>query len=252
MTRFFSTASPVAFGVLAFGVLASTGCDQETADTCSVSNDALSLVAIVVDNGVKLRAEIDFESGDRTGLPNPLQVCDSETLTIGGESPTVTEKGDRIVYSVTLPLDTPPEVAFVLERNGEDEVEVRVSRPPSFSVTAPDDGQTVPRSEDLTLMWSPTVEGSEMLVSVEEDVGYGLCVVTQEGEHHYKTRVGVPVPDSGQWTIPAGAVTSETPGPCAAFYNLRRVLRSPYPADLAEGGFVEARVLRTVEIESVP
>lgn len=252
MARFLSAASFVAFGFVAFGVAAVTGCDQETADTCSVSNDELSLVAVVVDNGVKLRAEIDFESGDRTGLPSPLQVCGSETLTIGGVSPTVTEKADRIVYSVTLALDTAPEVAFVLERDRGEDVEVRLSRPPSFSVTAPDDGQTIPRSEDLTLMWSPTVEGSEMLVSVEEDVGYGLCVVTQEGEHHYKTRIGVSVPDGGQWTIPAGVVASETPGPCAAFYNLRRVLRSPYPADLAEGGFVEARVLRTVEIESVP
>lgn len=228
------------------------GCDEGPPDTCGVDNASLSLVAVVVDNGQKVRAEIDFESGDRATVPNPLRVCAEETLTIEGETPTITTKADRVVYSVTLPIDTPRDVAFRLQRMEGEPVEVTVPLPPPFTLTAPANGDEIARSEDLVLTWEPAVEGGEMNVGVQEDVGYGLCVVTQEGEHHYKTRAGVAVPDTGQWTIPAGAVTSQTPAPCRAFYNLRRVQRAAYPTSLSDGGFLEARVLRTVEILSVP
>ncbi len=232
--------------------LLTAACDEGPPDTCGLANDEVSVAAVVVGNGAKLRAEIDFERGDRTGLPAPLHVCADDELTIEGQSPTLTEKADRVVYSVTLPVDTSTEVQFSLTRSEADTVEVTVPRPPPFAITAPEDGATVSRSEDIVLTWEPALEGGEMRISVDELIGYGLCVVTEEGEHHYKTRAGVPVPDTGQWTIPAGAVTSETEGPCSAFYNLRRVRRSPYPETLAPGGFLEARVRRTVEIRSVP
>lgn len=228
------------------------GCDDETDDTCAVSSADLSLVAVVVDNGPKIRAEIDFERGDRTTIPSPLHVCGNEALTIDGKAPTVTEKPDRIVYSVTLPSDTSREVSFVLQRVEGEPIEVQVDLPPPFEITAPEQQQEVSRSEDLLLSWSPALDMGELRVNVDETVGYGLCVITQEGEHHYKTKRGVPVPDQGQWTIPADVISSETPMPCPAFYTLRRILRRSTPDTLSPGGFVEGRVERTVEIRSVP
>ena len=230
-----------------------TGCDEVGVDTCSVANDELSVIAIAVDNGTKIRAQIDFEAGDRTSTPAPLSVCGDETLTIAGRAPTTTEKANRIVYSATLPSDESREVEFRLERSDADPVVVTAPVPPPFEIIAPMADAEVSRSQDLLLQWEPAIEGAEVRVSVEEEIGYGLCVITEEGEHDYKTRAGVAVPDTGMWTIPAGVITSDAPmGRCDAFYTLRRVLRSNYPDALSPGGFVEGRVLRSVQIESVP
>lgn len=230
-----------------------SGCDEASADTCAAANDELSVVAIAVDNGSRIRAEIDFHKGDRTGTPSPLAVCGDEVLTIAGQEPTTTEKADRIVYSATLPTNDSREVEFRLERADTDAVVVTVPVPPAFDIVAPIDDDDVSRSQELILQWDPPLEGSELRVSVEEEIGYGLCVITEAGEHHYKTRAGVTVPDTGTWTIPAGVISSgNAEGTCDAFYTLRRVLRSNYPDSLSPGGFIEGRVLRSVQINSVP
>ena len=229
------------------------GCDEVGTNTCAATNEELSVVAIAVDNGSRIRAEIDFEKGDRTGTPAPLEVCGDEALTIAGQKPTTTEKADRIVYSATLPTDESREVEFRLERTADDPVVITVPVPPAFEIIAPVDDEDVSRSQELILQWDPPLDGSELRVSIEEEIGYGLCVITEAGEHHYKTRAGVPVPDTGMWTIPAGVIASgNVEGICDAFYTLRRVLRSNYPDSLSPGGFIEGRVLRSVQINSVP
>jgi len=229
------------------------GCDEASADTCAAANDELSVVAVAVDNGSRIRAEIDFEKGDRTDTPAPLEVCGDEVLTIAGREPTRTQKADRIVYSATLPTEESREVEFRLERSEADPVVITVPVPPSFDILAPVDDEDVSRSEELVLQWDPPVEGAELRVTVEEEIGYGLCVITEAGEHHYKTRAGIVVPDTGMWTIPAGAIASgNAESTCDAFYTLRRVMRSSYPDTLSPGGFIEGRVLRSVQINSVP
>lgn len=239
--------------VIAVVVLAlATACDDDQSGTCVLGNDQLSVVATVVDNGAKVRAEVDFEEGDRTSTPRPVRVCDGETLTIGGKAPTVTVKSDRVVYSATLPANTPRTVEFAFARADADPLMLSVAIPLPFEITAPQPGQAIPRSEPLELTWAPAAGGAPMRISVEEDIGYGLCAVTETGDHDYKARGGVAVPDDGAWTIPAGAISSETPMPCRAFYNLRRVERSAYPETLSPGGALEGRVQRTVEIRSVP
>jgi len=247
MRRLAKTATLVA-------ALGFAGCDEADTDTCRVGNDGLSLVAIAVDNGEQVRAEIDIEAGERAGpgAGNPVSLCDKDKLTIAGQEPTLTVKPDRTVYSVTLPADTPRDVSFRIERDSDDTIEMIVPLPPSFSITAPVGEQEVPRSEDLVLTWDPPLAMSEIRLNVQEEVGYGVCVETQPGPHDYKSPVGIPVPDTGTWTIPADNIASMTPDPCRAFYNLRRIQRGPYPETLAAGGFVEGRVERTVEILSVP
>ena len=216
-----------------WAAVASIGCDEGRSDACDRDSSELSIIAVVVDSGSKVRAEIDFEVGDRMGVPAPVHVCPDDALRIAGKTTTITEKADRVVYSVTLPADTPRELDFSLQRADADAIEFTLPLPPAFTITAPAEAQDVPRSEDLVLTWEPVVEGGELRLGVEEDVGYGVCVVTESEGHDYKDRRGVDVPDTGSWTIPAGVVGSELTEPCPAYYVLKRTARATYPEALA-------------------
>ena len=230
------------------------GCDENTTDSCQVDNGELSMVAIVEDNGAAIRAEADFERGDRTTVPSPLTLCDSDVLRIEGQEPIVTEKSERTVYSVTLDADVDRAVSFVLTRGDDrDDVEVTVELPPAFTITSPTAMQEVQLRDELTITWEPPDPDDEMRVGLEEDVGYGQCVITpMDDELNLERRGGVAVEDVGEWTVPAGLIESESMGPCRAFYILRRIALRPYLDSLSPGGFFEARVVRAVEILAIP
>src|SRR5690606_34918865 len=96
-------ATPQASGALWAALLGSGsllvgGCLTSVGDSCTVPTHAISMVATVVDNGMSIRAEADFEEGDRRGLSFPLELCPDDVLTINGEAPRMTEKVGRIVY----------------------------------------------------------------------------------------------------------------------------------------------------------
>lgn len=229
-------------------------CDEDASNSCEVDNPDLSMVAIVEDNGTAIRAEADFERGDRTTVPSPLTLCDGDVLRIQGKEPIETEKSERTVYSVTLDADEERSVTFALTREdiGED-IEFTVDLPPAFTITSPEAMQEVPLAEALSITWDPPDPEDEMRVKLEEDVGYGQCVITpMDEELNLERRGGVAVEDDGEWTVPAGTITSESMAPCRAFYILRRIALRPYPDSLSPGGFFEARVLRAVEILAIP
>jgi len=81
------------------------GCIGDETSTCQVPSDDMSIVGKVIDAGSSIRAEIDFEAGDRSGIDRPLELCEDDRLEINGEEPTETRRPGRIVYAVTFPAD---------------------------------------------------------------------------------------------------------------------------------------------------
>lgn len=233
--------------VVLVGVL--VGCSGEEGDTCEIATEDISAVALVVDSGWDIRATIDFEAGDRRGRNTPLRLCDSDTLEINGEEPEVIEKTDRVEYVLSLAADAERSFSFVLERDAQgDRVTFDVELPPAFEITAPEDGATIDFSQEQVLQWAPAIDGGTMHVGLGEVIGGGECLVATTEGHTYEAAGGVTVDDKGQWTIPAGVVSSESPDDCTLTYTLSRVLLAPYPEVLEGSGRIEARTERYVDV----
>lgn len=233
--------------VVLAGVL--VGCSGDEGDTCDIPTEEISAVALVVDSGWDIRATIDFEAGDRRGRNSPLRLCDSDTLEINGDEPEVIEKSDRIEYARSLPVDGERTFTFVLERESQGErVTFDVELPPAFEITAPLGGDVVDFSQDQLLQWAPAMDGGSMHVSLGEAIGGGECLVATTDGHTYEANGGVTVADEGQWTIPAGVVSSMSPEACTLTYTLSRVLLAPYPEELEGSGRVEARTERYIDV----
>jgi hypothetical protein len=231
----------------------STACLVGADDSCEHETESISIVAMAIDNGTEMRAEVDFDASDRSSFPYPLQLCDDDDLTIAGQTPERTDRVDRIVYSVNLDsVDAPRDIEVVLERKESESVEFTIPVPPAFDVVAPQAGDMVVRAQDFVLEWDPPNTGSQIRIGILEEIGFGVCLETSTVEHDYKSMAGVSVEDSGHWTIPAEIVASAEGGDCEAIYSFKRLNPAPYPEDFAKGGFVEGRSERTVAFRSVP
>jgi hypothetical protein len=68
----------------------------------------------------------------------------------------------------------------------------------------------------------------------------------------YKESVGVPIADSGAWSIAAGTIVAAAGTSCDAKLVLRRFTAGDYPSSLRPGGFVEGQVQRAVAFISAP
>jgi hypothetical protein len=235
-------------------VLASVlvACDPGAgADACGVANRDLSMVATVVDNGADIHAEVDFaQAGDE--IAQPLALCDSDELTIAGKHADRIERADRVVYAVTVANDSSRTIAFALARTDEAKLDFAVELPPPFTISAPMPNDEVSRSADFMLTWDPPLPGTQIHISLAEEIGYGVCLETMVAEHDYKNESGVAVDDDGGWNIPAMVIDGGTRDKCDATYRLTRFSSPDYPAELHDGGLVEGRVERTVAFVSVP
>jgi len=241
----------LAFPLAAF---AASGC---TPDRCRAGNDELSMVLRAVDlrtdDGEEVRVAVDFATGDRAAIPISWAKCDGDRVLINGQDARETKQEDRTEYTLTLDGDDSETITVELDRATEDDlVTASVERPPRFEMLAPAPGLEVSRSEPIELIWDPAAEGGEMQVELQEELGGGRCIVSDDVEHDYKGQGGVRVDDTGTWTVPAGVLTNDGELRCDARYVLRRFSRGDYPEGLAEGGFVEAQVLRILLFESVP
>lgn len=213
----------------------------------------LRAVDLRTDDGEEVRVGVDFATGNRGAISIQWAKCDGDRILINGQEARETEQGDRTEYTRTLDGDDGETVTVELDRATEDDViSASVERAPRFEMTAPEPGVEVSRSEPIELAWEPAAEGGEMQVELQEELGGGRCIVSDDVEHDYKGQGGVRVPDTGSWTVPAGVLTNDGELRCDARYVLRRFSSGDYPEGLAEGGFVEAQVLRIVLFESVP
>ncbi len=244
-------------------VAAVGACGAGEDETCEVPTEQMSAVAVVIDSGYDIRATIDFEAGDRRGRSAPLALCDSDVLTINGRSPSEITKANRIEYALGFEADAARRFRFELVREDQGErVTLDLTLPPPFEVINPVDGQQLPRDEELRLEWQPPDPGRVIQIELGEELGQGACLLTEDPAHEYKRQGGVQVPDRGDWTIPAGAITEGpgqaggagtggTDGTCPVTYLLSRVSLGEYPTTLQQGGRLEGRVERYVDVDSV-
>jgi hypothetical protein len=236
------------------GLVVESACLVSADHSCEHETESISIVAMAVDDGSRVRTEIDFDASDRSSFPFPLQLCEDDQLTIAGRTPERTDRIDRVVYSVNIDsADALAEIEVVLDRKSQDDTaEFTIPVPPAFDIVTPQSDAMISRGEDFLLEWAPADEGEQIRIGLTEEIGYGLCLNTPQSEHDYKSMGGVVVDDVGSWTIPAGVIASDEGGECEAVYALRRLRPAPYPAVFLEGGFVEGRAERNVAFRSVP
>lgn len=208
------------------------------------------MIARVVDNGVTVRAEMDLATGVRGELAVPWTNCSGDRLRINGRDTTRARKAGRVEYSAIFDAST-RDFEFELDRVRHAQILTSVRLPDSFEITAPSPTEAVSRAAGNTIAWTPPGTGT-VRIEMAEEIGGGLCVLTDNPEHNYKAQGGVEVEDTGQWEVPAGVIASETDEVCDARYMVSRFAQGSYPEALAEGGFVEAQVLRAVVIVSEP
>ena len=122
-----------------------------------------------------------------------------------------------------------------------------VDTPPPFMITNPDAGAAVSRSMDTDVRWSPAgPEGTEMEVELRAD---DVLCLEQWTE---------PVPDTGQFNLPAGEVTlgpsamSEGTMECDANLELTRSTIGEVEGSLASASEIAAYRKRVQRIRSVP
>ncbi len=223
-----------------------------TPKNCTLGNDELTMVARAIDVGPLVRVEVDFSSRDDGDVPIPWTRCENDRILVNGEEAKETVKDDRTEYSVRFDVDPPRTITVELDRAEQDEVTASVTRPEAFEILEPETSAVLSRSEDIVLTWAPPLEDAQMQVELMEEIGGGRCIVTEDVEHDYKGVGGVRVEDKGRWTIPAGVFTNDGESECQARYVLSRFNQGEYPSELAEGGFIEAQVLRMRLFESVP
>ena len=241
-------------GAWAVAVSLSWGSLSGCADPCEVADDQLSLVAVVIDNAQTVRAEVDFDAGERAALPEPWRKCDGDKIRINGQDARETERNGRWEYSLTLDAaEAPRTFTFEIDREVSDApILIEVELPPAFEVTAPEPGSSLSRSTSTPIQWSPPEPEGQLQLTLFESIGEGVCLETKVEAHDYKRTGGIRVDDDGDWTVPPAAISSPSGGSCEAELQLRRFNDGEYPARLAPGGFVEGRVLRSVPFTSVP
>jgi len=231
--------------LLSIAACGDEGCDIDLAE--------LSMVAAVVDDGRVVRAEVDFASGDRSTLPIPYRRCPDDEIRINGVDALETIKTERVEYSLTVSPETAPRTfSFEFVRPGDPPIEATVTLPPAFDVTAPLPGTPLPRAADVALTWEPAAPEDEMRIALVETIDGAICLTTPVAEHDYKSNIGVPVPDEGTWTIPAGAIVGNEGAACDAYLEFNRYAYGVYPEALTAAGLVEGRVVRRVYVVSTP
>jgi hypothetical protein len=235
--------------IWALCVLTLEGC---TPDRCKVMSDELSMVARVVDNGVTVRAAVDFATGERGELSVPWERCENDRVQINGETAMETVESEQVEYSLTLDVGAATAFEFRLAREDFDPVVATVELPPTFEVVEPAPGQPISRGADVTIRWQPPNPGGEMQIELAEEVGAGVCIVAETEGHEYKRPGGIRVEDDGEWLVPATAIGGDPQADCDARYVLNRFAQGDYPSALDPGGFIEAEVLRTIVFTSTP
>ncbi len=256
MTRSLLTRSCAGIAQVASGVLlaiAGAGCGGTELQTCEVATEDISAVALVIDSGRDIRAAVDFEQGDRRGRGAPLYLCETDRLTVNGQRTTEIDKASRVEYALSLPAESERSFRFELLREDEgDRITFDVELPAALEILTPMEYDPVAVEQDQLIEWEPAVEGSTLQVEMSEDLGGNQCVIAEGEGHTYEQGGGVQVDDTGQWTIPAGTLQTDSPEPCVARYTLTRVARGDYPTVLQRGGRVEARVERYREVIITP
>lgn len=253
------SARSLAPALLTLGlVVGAAGCQASSSDSCVVPTEEISVIALVVDSGWDLRASIDFERGDRRLGGTPLELCETDRLTINGQTPDKTVKATSIEYSLELPLDGGRAVEFSLDRQALDErIELDAAVPDAFELLTPMDGDPITLGQAQTLEWEPAVPDSTFTVQLAEALGSAPCLRAPapgaDQDDDYLSPGGVQIADTGEWTVPAEALApAMPPEACELTITLTRLALGQYPERLANGGRIEASAARYVDVRATP
>ena len=208
------------------------------------------MVADVTDTAGSIRARGDYAWGTRGMGETPWHTCDGDEVRINGVRASEIEREDRYDYSRIVDAADPNRTfTFTLDRKGEDPVEATVTLAAPYEILAPTASQMLSRSTDFELQWSPSAPDNTMSLQLFEEIGGGICLITEQTDRDYKGTIIIP--DEGSYTIPAGAIQSPMMNDCDASIILGRFSFGNYPDELVEDGFIEGRVLRAISFLSV-
>ncbi|CAN96203.1 MULTISPECIES: hypothetical protein [Sorangium] len=200
------------FGVAASGLLA--GC-TETLDSQQIKTGGISatLEAIAESaSSTTLRATLKA-GGDESNTYVILSAGDRISATVDGEAVAMSAESDG-VYEAAVDVGAGgTEIRVLLDRDDEDDDDATNNvgtLPEPFDLEALP-REPVPRGEDLTIAWSPSTSGDDMVIDVK-----GRCIFSKTFD------VGG---DPGTYTIEAGeleATSSQETESCDVDVVIRR------------------------------
>lgn len=231
------------------GLVLATGCSEKGPRSCDLDTDALVMLATVSETDVGVEIEIEFETAttDTEMLGTALALCPgSDSLTVNGMA--LEERltlGHLYYYLKVEPEDEAPEYTILLERKDKDQpnVEASIRMPPTFEFTTPAAGSQHSRAAELDVSWGPAWPDNTIELDIVDEIG-STCI---NGLGYYVD----PVEDSGNYTVPANALSGPAGGSCDVTIVATRVLEAPYPEVLAPGGGLTAVVTRGLPFQSI-
>lgn len=236
--------------------LALCGCRPNDPGTlCGIDIADTLADVLVLDSGSTVRFEVALfaiSEDAQIDAPIPRELCSSDSLTVNGTSAFL-RAGPNGQPSYVINLErASPQYTLVYDHGGSSTTFVIDVNVPAFEVTSPNAGDEVPRSQDLTVSWSPAAsEREEPVVVVLDDEIDGIeCLQAIDP---------LLVPDVGEATIPADLVKVfdgvEPEFSCAAQLSVARLESTELVARGGATGLhpdsgVLALTLRTIEVIS--
>ncbi len=223
--------------------IAAPGCVDD-ASTCELKPGDILITAGVTDGVDGIRGDVRLYLQDGDGLDTSLRLCreQGDLLTLNGIS--LTESSVDNIYRYTTALNAATSAyEFRFTRDGQIYA-MSVDAPPTFELVTPIPGEVFSVSDDLSLSWSPLwPDRSLNLRAIPDDPS---CLQP----------VNLDLDDTGVTVLPAGTLTwsadTSQAAECPVTLELLRVQEGAYPAGLAAGGWVQARVVEQVVAIATP
>ncbi|MEE9386838.1 MAG: hypothetical protein V3V08_25760 [Nannocystaceae bacterium] len=240
-----ATAALAAAGPGALLCLA--GACQDDSFQCLAAVEDIRMAATIVDDDLRVEAEIKLWALHRSGIEIPMALCSSgkrpDHLRINGEDVDDSHAQDHPIYLLSLDA---PSASYKIElyRGGNNvTITTRVEAPPGLTITLPG-GEQISRSADVELRWTPIEREKTLQVVVERD------------DLSCLQRFSADVRDKGQAIFaapwPALVEGASTQRQCDGDLVLTRTSVGTYPGELRDGGIASAITSRRMRFRSIP
>jgi hypothetical protein len=217
----------------------------ESVESDDVSTDGIyaDLSATALEDGMRVIATL-VVGGESSNTYVKLTGDDALTATADGETRTLTAQnlGNIYHYGADLAATTGgTEVVFRFERSIDDGApDSRCTLPDAVEITGPAEGDVFSRAEDdLVITWTPGNEDDTVRLDLD-----GTCIQGMTWT----------VDDTGNYTVPAGTLGSQTDPPeaCKTDIRLSRERSGELDPGFGEGGRVVCTQRRTIALRSDP
>ena len=230
-------------------LLGGLSCDSPSS-LCSAVNGDVILLARVDDTDTNTRIELAFTEAEGSGISRSF--CVNDTVTVNGDVATqVRRPSGNTVFA--LNLEAPAATYSIVVTHDDEPTELLVSpEAPSLSLSQPEAGSVLSRSEPMTVAWEPALgEAGEVTVIAGDTIGGTACLA---GLFTRDT------PDTGTFEVPAGSLAAGPGFPdsisCEAFVEVIRLDEVPFELRSGSAFHPDSRMIaaseRSLEFESVP